>query len=86
MSEENSERPMGKYLSPFLGPAFSKEEISQLLNEYGLIHEEPKDYNSRVAELLASGKVVGWFQGRSELGPRALGGKECARRSEKDGK
>ena len=73
MSEADTERPMGNYLSPYLGPAFSNEEISRLLKEYGLTHEEPEDYNSRVAELLAAGKIVGWFQGRSELGPRALG-------------
>lgn len=61
------------YLSPYLGPSFSNQEISRLIDEYDLVHEKPRDYNRKVAQMLADGKVIGWFQGRCELGPRALG-------------
>ena len=61
----------------FLGPAFSDEEIRALLREMGVpyeVHEEGAMID-RAADLLAQGKVVGWFQGRMEFGPRALGGR-----------
>ncbi len=59
----------------YLGPAFSDEQIRQDLEAEGatftLMDEE--DLLSTVAEGLAEGKAVGWFQGRMEFGPRALG-------------
>lgn len=60
-----------------LGPSFSRDEISQVLNEAGAIFTEYDDSEliDRVAGLLASGMIVGWFQGRMEFGPRALGGR-----------
>jgi len=59
-----------------LGPSFSDEQISQMLDTHGAIY---RTYNSdealcdRVAGLIAGENVVGWFQGRMEFGPRALG-------------
>jgi carbamoyltransferase len=61
----------------FLGPAFSNEEIGRFLHERGYPAEyipDPELFD-RVAAELAAGKVVGWFQGRMEFGPRALGGR-----------
>jgi carbamoyltransferase len=60
-----------------LGPSFSNEEIERFLKKQGapyvrLIDDELVD---RVVQELASGKIVGWFQGRMEFGPRALGGR-----------
>ncbi len=59
----------------YLGPEFSHGEIETFLRSIGARFEklEEKALLQRTAELLAQGKVVGWFQGRSEFGPRALG-------------
>jgi carbamoyltransferase len=58
-----------------LGPAYSEREIGGWLDEAGVGAERvaPDLLPSRVARLLADGKVVGLFQGRMEFGPRALG-------------
>ncbi len=58
-----------------LGPEYGDEEIYQYLEKQaGVAHKLAEDeLPVRVAELLAAGKVVGFFQGRMEFGPRALG-------------
>ena len=59
----------------YLGPAFTDAEARESLESVGAVYntlEAPELYSS-VAELLAKGNVVGWFQGRMEFGPRALG-------------
>jgi carbamoyltransferase len=59
----------------YLGPSFSTGEIKDYLESQGAGYErlERSDLLRRVAELLAREKVVGWFDGRMEFGPRALG-------------
>lgn len=61
----------------FFGPQFSARRIRTYLDAIGARYTESDDHQllPRVAELLASGRVVGWFQGRMEFGPRALGGR-----------
>ncbi|MEE9394786.1 MAG: carbamoyltransferase [Planctomycetota bacterium] len=56
-----------------LGPEFSFELIERALKAAGLKYEQPTDLFQDVAEDLAAGRVVAWFQGRMEYGPRALG-------------
>src|SRR5262249_10033916 len=60
----------------FLGPSFSPEEIQRFLKgreaRYHCFEDEA-DLLDHTARLLAQEKVVGWFQGRMEFGPRALG-------------
>ena len=59
-----------------LGPAYTGSEIRHFLDESGAVYDELSSDDvlcREVAALLASGKVVGWFQGRMEFGPRALG-------------
>jgi len=59
-----------------LGPRFSSEAIARFLAGAAAPHERIEDEAKlvrRVAELLADGKIVGWFHGRMEFGPRALG-------------
>lgn len=59
-----------------LGPEYDASEIRESLTQYGLKFDEAGDegaFLSQVAHELAKGKVVGWFQGRMEYGPRALG-------------
>ena len=57
------------------GKAYSDREIKGALDNAGLSHRRmPEDaLLARVAQDLADGKIVGWFQGRFEMGPRALG-------------
>ena len=60
----------------FLGPAFTNDQISRALLEHGVAAQQfgvESDLLDHVAALLADGKIVGWFQGRMEFGPRALG-------------
>jgi len=59
----------------YLGPEFTPEEIEAYLESIGAPAErlERECLLRRVAELLASEKVIGWFDGRMEFGPRALG-------------
>jgi len=56
-----------------LGPQYSEQEIRQMLDANGAKYEHCQDIAQAAAGLLASGKIVGWFQGRMEFGPRALG-------------
>jgi carbamoyltransferase len=57
----------------FLGPAYAEQEIEELLREAGLPYRRVDDIAAATASLLAQNKVVGWFQGRMEFGPRSLG-------------
>lgn len=59
----------------FLGPSYSDREIEGWLENEGISYHKPKEDSvpHRAAELIADGKVVGWFNGRMEFGPRALG-------------
>jgi carbamoyltransferase len=59
----------------YTGPGFSDEEIRIELEHAGLAYESYDDrlVTQRAAEDIAAGLVVGWFQGRMEFGPRALG-------------
>ena len=60
---------------PFYGPRYSDSEIENALAQAGLTAHRMSEsvLLEQVARDLASGKIVGWFQGRSEMGPRALG-------------
>ena len=59
----------------YLGPEFSPEEIEAFLKSQGAPYRrlEQDELRRIVAEQIAAGKVVGWFDGRMEFGPRALG-------------
>lgn len=57
----------------YWGPAFSDDAIEEALQHCHLDYERCDDIAQATADLLAEGKIVGWFQGRAELGPRALG-------------
>jgi hypothetical protein len=61
----------------YLGPAFSNEEIERYLKAQGAPYVRlcDTDLLDRLSDELAGGKVIGWFQGRMEFGPRALGGR-----------
>ncbi len=55
------------------GPEYSEEEIEEVLRTLRLPFEKCDDIAGTVGELVAQGRIVGWFQGKAELGPRALG-------------
>src|SRR3989475_2231644 len=59
----------------YLGPAYTPDEIERFLGSQGAAYErlERPALLERVASLLADEKIVGWFDGRMEFGPRALG-------------
>jgi len=57
----------------YLGPDYTDEQIATRLARGGVAVTRVDEIERRVAALLADGKIVGWFQGRAEFGPRALG-------------
>jgi carbamoyltransferase len=61
----------------YLGPAFTRDHIRDFLQSQNAPFVELSDEEipDRIADLIASDKVIGWFQGRMEFGPRALGGR-----------
>ncbi|HUF76892.1 MAG TPA: carbamoyltransferase [Longimicrobiales bacterium] len=59
----------------YLGPSFSDEQLRDVLDELGAVYHrlDRDDLIDAAARLLADQKIVGWFNGRMEFGPRALG-------------
>ncbi|PIP86559.1 hypothetical protein COV42_03085 [Candidatus Campbellbacteria bacterium CG11_big_fil_rev_8_21_14_0_20_44_21] len=59
----------------YLGPSFSTEEVKKYLDGHNIFYQELRreEIPSKTAELLKKQNVIGWFQGRMEFGPRALG-------------
>jgi carbamoyltransferase len=60
----------------YTGAHFSNEEIKEYLSEHNIPHrytESVEELTDQVSDALVDGKVIGWFQGRAEFGPRALG-------------
>ncbi|AMO93247.1 carbamoyltransferase family protein [Collimonas fungivorans] len=60
---------------PYIGTDYSNDEIEKTLRQAKVSYRRASDVCSDVAQLLRQGKIVGWFQGRMEFGPRALGGR-----------
>ena len=72
ISEPNGDAMNGTYL----GPYYSSKEIEQMSRKRKGVYEKFEDFtelNDLVATKLSEGNVIGWFQGRMEFGPRALG-------------
>lgn len=59
--------------SASLGPGFEDGDTRAVLHDAGVPYTDVDDITENVADLLTDGHVVGWFQGRAEFGPRALG-------------
>ena len=66
-----------KMQGSYLGPQYNDEEVEKTLSKLGAkyVKLDYEELISRVAKDLANEKTVGWFQGRMEFGPRALGGR-----------
>lgn len=71
--DAGGELPMHKMTHAYLGLASSDVEVEKTLTTYKVRHTRVGDPAKAAAELLANGKILGWFQGRMEFGPRALG-------------
>lgn len=75
-NERTTQPELDNQSASLLGPAFGRDEIHAVLEEQGVVFEEYSDEGElceRVADLIANENVIGWFQGRMEFGPRALG-------------
>jgi carbamoyltransferase len=57
----------------YLGPEYTESELENALRSFGASFQKCVNIEEVAAGLLATGKIVGWFQGRMEFGPRALG-------------
>jgi len=66
-------RPGRGSSTPYLGPAFDRRDILAAVKTAGLTPRRCKDPARDAADMIADGKIVAWFQGRMEFGPRALG-------------
>ena len=71
--DTNGKLPNKPMRHGYWGPCFDDETIESALRTYKLRYTRLPDPASTAAELLSQGKILGWFQGRMEFGPRALG-------------
>jgi carbamoyltransferase len=65
--------PQRGYSTPYLGPAFKRSDILAAVKSAGLTARRSKSPGRDAADMIVDGKIVAWFQGRMEFGPRALG-------------
>ena len=61
--------------SAFLGPGFTADQIDGAIETFGYHCQPASDCIEKAVSLLMEGQIIGWFQGRLEFGPRALGGR-----------
>ncbi|HEX7076602.1 MAG TPA: carbamoyltransferase C-terminal domain-containing protein [Hyphomicrobiaceae bacterium] len=73
--EAHPEAEMERLEHLYHGPEFSNEEIRAALEARHIPYTRPADLPGTAARLLAENRILGWFQGRMESGPRALGGR-----------
>ena len=75
--QDKTSSPQDLMQGAYLGPQYSNDEVDAMLDEAGAVHEYFDDDTllNAVSDAISAGKVVGWFQGRMEFGPRALGGR-----------
>ena len=73
--QERKTSPTDCMAGAYLGPAFSNKDIKNLIRKNGIDarYYPDEEMFAVVARLLNDGKIIGWFQGRMEFGPRALG-------------
>ena len=71
--DHNGRLPMKAMRHAYLGPAFEDDAVEAALNTYKIKASRLSDPAATAAELLSQGKILGWYQGRMEFGPRALG-------------
>lgn len=57
------------------GPDYSSDDIKKMLDKYNIKYRIANDISNMVSDYIVDGKIVGWFHGNMEMGPRALGGR-----------
>lgn len=57
----------------YWGPSFNQDEVKKALDQAKVKYSKPKSIEKKAAEAISKGKIVAWFKGRMEAGPRALG-------------
>lgn len=72
-AHENGVKVQQKLEHVSMGPTYSVDQLRQALELSGVAYAELSDPAREAAGMLAEGSIIGWFQGRSEFGPRALG-------------
>jgi carbamoyltransferase len=70
---ERRTKPAPSGATPYLGPQFDERNVLAAVKQAGLTARRSKDAAREAADMIADGNIVGWFQGRMEFGPRALG-------------
>jgi carbamoyltransferase len=70
---QNDPNEVGQMSEVYLGPEYTSSELEDLLDKNKIEYSSPENLEKYVAEKLSEGNLVGWFQGRTEMGPRALG-------------
>ncbi|OBY78856.1 carbamoyl transferase [Paenibacillus sp. KS1] len=71
--EHLNHTPRFEITHPYYGPSFSDTQYELALQQAGLTYERKDSIEKYVAQLLCEQKIIGWFQGAMEFGPRALG-------------
>lgn len=69
----SDQKPKTRLEHAYFGPSFTNDQIRATLEMLGIGFQEVDDISQKVAILLSQGNIVSWFQGRMEVGPRALG-------------
>ncbi len=67
------ERPTTAFDHAYWGPEYSNDEIEETLKQAKSKYRKVAEVSREAATMIADDKIVGWFQGRMEIGPRALG-------------
>ncbi|MEM7405701.1 MAG: carbamoyltransferase [Pseudomonadota bacterium] len=77
LNKPRTAEPGDSMSGSYLGPLYTNDQISRELSAAGAVFDrhEDDDVIDLTARFLADGKAIGWFQGRMEFGPRALGGR-----------
>jgi carbamoyltransferase len=70
---ERGKKPPPSGATPYLGPQFDERKVLAAIKEAGLVPRRSTNAAREAADMIADGNIVGWFQGRMEFGPRALG-------------
>ena len=70
---ERRTKPPPSGATPYLGPQFDERAVMAAIRAAGLTPRRTKSAGRDAADMIADGNIVGWFQGRMEFGPRALG-------------
>ena len=71
--QHTGQRPLTVFDHAYWGPEYSNDEIEATLKQAKITYRRSEDVSREAARLIADDKIVGWFQGRMEVGPRALG-------------